>query len=166
MGTRVAARGSSLTIRTQSKKMAMLIRGEMSVKDMDDEELVRMQFRDRNGKFTGRAPAVVPHELAAAAQKELLSRGQHLFEGHFLRAIQGLADLAANAVDESVKLKAQAMIVERVMGKTPDKVEISGEAPWQVILNRVIVRDADGSVRSAPVVVPGEVVNVSSDEES
>lgn len=153
-------RGGRTSVTTTSKKMGMLLRGEMSVEDMDDEELLHMRFKNKNGQFQGRPPAAVPRELAVAAQRELLKRGQKRFETSFLEAINLMGDLLKmDDVDDRVRLDAAKYIVERVAGKTPDKVEVSGDAPWQVILQKIIVPQEGAQREAAAAVIPGEVLN-------
>lgn len=152
---RVAKTGNNVEVRSQSLKMAKFLRGELTVDDMDDDELARGQFKDKRGRFGGRPPSVVPREFFAACQRELMRRGSQKMAEHFLGAIDTIA-VVMNDTETSpeTRIKAANIIIERVAGKTPDKVEISGDSPWQVIIDRIVTPAGE----SPPVTIPGEVV--------
>lgn len=128
---------------TVTGRTAMLLAGDLKVEDLDDEELARGYCKDKNGKFTGRPPLVVPRELHARMRQELLKRGEQVFAESFVDAITALAEIAKNKkVKESDRIRAAQYVVERIAGKVPDKVELSAADPWQMIIDRIIVEDA------------------------
>lgn len=130
-------------------KMARLFAGDLSVEDMDDEELFRMRFKNKNGKFIGPDNKVIPRDLAMAMQREMMKRGVDMLGANLLHAVERLLWLGSNAEDESVQLRANVYVVDRILGKTPDKVEISGDAPWQLILQKIIVTDEAASAAAS-----------------
>ena len=137
--------------------MGQLMAGLISVEDMDDEELARGQFKDKNGKFTGRPAVVIPREIHIKMKQELLRRGNDMFQTSFLEAIKTYTEVARDeSNDPAVRLKAAQYVIERIAGKTPDKIEVSGDAPWQIILNKIILETEDGQRHD---VVSGEAMH-------
>lgn len=125
---------------TQSKKMAALLTGELTVADMDDEELARGYFKDKNGRFTGRPPAAVPRELHDRMMTELMRRGTSLYKEAYLDSIGTLVEIAKNKrVKESDRIRAATLIIERLAGKVPDKVLVGDIDPWQQIMDDILI---------------------------
>lgn len=121
-------------------KMAKLLAGEISVEEMDDEELARGQFKDSGGKFRGRPPRMVPKELHDKMVSELLKRGQFMFQESYLNAIRVMENIALNPMCEPKdRLKAAQYIIERLAGKVPDRVVLESADPWQQIIDDIIV---------------------------
>lgn len=120
--------------------MAELIAGRISVEDMDNEELVRGQFKDAGGKFRGRPPRLIPREIHDRMRNELLLRGQQLFAESYLNAIRVYAEIAADpGVEPKARLRAAAMIIERIGGKTPERIELNvGDDKWTQALNKFV----------------------------
>lgn len=132
--------GEAVEIRVQSPRLAKLISGEMSVEDLDDEELARGYPKDKGGKFRGRPPSVIPKELHDRMVRELIKRGQAMFNQEFHDAIRTLAFIANDPrVNFADRYKAAVYLIERVAGKVPDKLELSAEDPWQTIINKIVV---------------------------
>lgn len=130
-------------------RTAALLAGELDVEDLDEEELARGYCKDKNGRFTGRPPKVVPRELHDRMRRELLKRGEEVFAQSFVDSIRALADIACSpSVKDADRIRAAQYVVERIAGKVPEKVELSAADPWQTIIDRIVVDDP----REAPVV--------------
>lgn len=144
--------GESVEIRIQSPRLAKLISGEMSVEDLDDDELARGYPKDKGGKFRGRPPSMIPKELHDRMVRELLRRGQAMFQQEFQDAIETLANIATSpTAKESDRIKAATYIIERVAGKIPEKLELHAADPWQTIIDRIVVDvPEDVPVRKEP----------------
>lgn len=139
--------GSDVTMRVRGRT-AMLISGELDVADLDDEELARGRCKDKNGRFTGKPPLVVPRSLHDRMRKELLLRGDKLFAENYTEAVRVMANIAMDPRAENKdRIKAAQYVIERIAGKVPDKVELSAADPWQTIIDRIVVDDP----REAPV---------------
>lgn len=127
-------------VRIQSPRLAKLISGEIAVEDLDDEELARGMPRDAGGHFRGRPPKMIPKDLHDRMVRELLKRGQQLFQSEFVDAIKVLGNIANDPrAPFGDRIRAANLIVERVAGKTPDKLEVAVENPWETIINRIVV---------------------------
>lgn len=125
-------------------RTAQLLAGELSVEDLDSEELARGYCKDKNGRFSGRPPMVVPRDLHDRMRKELLARGDALFAENYVDAVRTMADIAMNpAAEHKDRIRAAQYVIERVAGKVPDKVVLSASDPWQQIIDEIIVDHPD-----------------------
>lgn len=124
---------------TQSDRVADLVSGVLSVEDMDDEELARGYPKNRNGTFAGRPPKVIPYVVHQQIQREFYKRMQETMKKSMPAALEQLAKIATDIHREDRdKLKAIDMILNRVMGKPIERVEISsGEKPFEVTMGRM-----------------------------
>lgn len=107
-----------------------------------EEELLRGQRRGKNGRWVGPRPKVVP----TAVHQELVQRrmldAHALLGENLVRAVQVLVDIATDRrADAAVRVKAANTIIERVLGKVPERVHLAqDEQPAFVtaILNSVV----------------------------
>jgi hypothetical protein len=126
-------------------RYAELLSGKLKVEDLDDEELARGRLRDKAGGFTGRPPTVVPGTLVQAMRREWLSRAEaKLREALMEKGIGTLTQLAGDEnIDPAVRLRAADKLIERTMGKVPDRVQVSAEDPVETLF-RSILNDPAG----------------------
>jgi hypothetical protein len=110
----------------------------LDLDDWDNEELIRGYRRNRSGKF-GAAPTYVSREIQQEAFRRLIGRGERKMKTAYIEAVEALVKLAHNAESEKVKLDAIKTLMERVVGKVPDIVRVSQEAPWEAMLADAIV---------------------------
>ena len=110
----------------------------LDLDDWDNEELIRGYRRNRRGKF-GVAPAYIPREIQQEAFRRLIGRGERKMKTAYLEAVDALVKLAHTADSEKVKLDAIKTLMERVVGKVPDIIRVSQEAPWEAMLADAIV---------------------------
>lgn len=98
--------------------------GELKVEDLDDEELRRGQLRDRDGGFKGRPSNVVPREFHKAIADELITRANGKMTRYIDVAVGVLMEIAENKRAPAVaRNQAAIYLMERVVGKIPDKVQ-------------------------------------------
>lgn len=144
-------RDGGMEVRVRGRT-AQLLAGELDVADLDEEELARGYCKDKNGKFSGRPPMVVPRELHDRCRKELLKRGDDLFASSYVEAIQTMANIALDPrAEHKDRIRAAQYVIERVAGKVPDKVVLSAADPWQQIIDEIIVDHPDEQpVRKEP----------------
>lgn len=138
------------TARSWGRMMDMLDRTGMTLEEfvetLDPEELVYGKLKDKNGRFTGRPPAWVPREFHQACIRELMRRGKRMWQENYLVAIESMTEIAAGKVkgaSASDRLKAAQFVVERIEGKTPERVEIVEESPWQSVISEIVAEVPD-----------------------
>jgi hypothetical protein len=105
-----------------------------------EEELIRGQRRGRNGKWTGRKPLVVPKAIHDELVKRKLTKAYDLLNESIYDAVAVLVDIAQDKdADPAVRLKAAGEILNRTMGKAPERVQIQGDAKWQIAITQGVV---------------------------
>lgn len=115
-------------MRALTPRMRDLAEGRLKVEDLDFEELQRGQLRDKNGNFTGRKPAVLPRAWHERVAQELIRRGESEFRKNFDGALSAMVNLATNQFTPArERFLASQYVIERIMGKIPDKVETKSE---------------------------------------
>lgn len=120
-------------------RYAEFLAGKITIEDLDDEELAQGRLKASDGTFRGRPPAVIPTEIVQAMKREWLSRAHsRLQEALLQKGIGTLVELAATAADEGVRLRAAQAIIERTMGKVPDKIEVAAEDPVETLFRRIL----------------------------
>lgn len=132
-------------------RYALFLNGKITVEDLDDEELSRGQLRALDGTFRGRPPRVVPSEMVQAMRREWLKRAEAKLRDALLeKGIGTLTELAGNEnIDAAVRLRAAEKIIERTMGKVPDRVQLAAEDPVETLF-RSILNDPFGLAPHEP----------------
>lgn len=116
----------------------MIAEGVLSLDDWDNEELARGYRRNRDGRF-GKPPQYIPREVQQEAFRRLIGRGERKMKSAYMKVVEDLVDLAHNANSEKVRLDAQKELMNRIVGKIPDRTIISQDEPWLDILVDSIV---------------------------
>ena len=145
-------------------RTAQLLSGDLTIEELDDEEILRGQLRSADGSFSGNRRDMVPRKLADAFRRELIRRMEDRIAAHGIEAIETVVDvmrhgegaqLSIHEREGSNRLKAAGMILDRIMGKPEQKTVVSGEVTiWQQAIE-------DGSLLvdvENPAVVEAEVV--------
>lgn len=124
-------------------RVKALLNGEISVADLDDEELQRGQVRDKNGNFSGRPSSIVPRKFHDEIVRRLLGRGDELYREHYLKMIEVFTSIAMDTTAKDAdRLKAADMVITRIAGKVPDKVELTAQIkPWESMLQGIVQPD-------------------------
>jgi hypothetical protein len=145
----------------------LVITGQDDLSQWDDEELRRGRKRDKHGGWMGKDPVVVPKVLHDELVKRTISKANSTMLENLNIAVEMLTSIVSGTdVEPKDKLTAIRMIMDRVMGKEPQKIEVGGEAKWQVAIQAGIVSlPADGIVSDALGGVPSHVIDVESTEE-
>lgn len=126
--------------RSMSQRYQDLMDGTLSVEDLDDEECVRGQLRAADGTFRGRPPKAVPRELYLKMQSEATKRWENKLKGLVTLSIEALEGIVRNGRSEMVRYQAATYLMERTMGKTPDRVQISAEVKrWEGVASNILV---------------------------
>lgn len=127
-----------------------ILTGQDDLSDWTDEEL---RYGRRAGKgecFTGRPPKIVPKAIHDELVRRTLVGANDLMRDHLEEAVRELCAIATSeACEAKDRLRAISMIMDRIMGKSPDKVEISGQSPWLIALQAgVVTVNGNGAVKS------------------
>jgi len=112
--------------------------GILNLDDWDNEELIRGFRRNRDGSF-GKPPKFISRDLMQQAFRALVARGDGHLKKSYMAAVEELTQLALNARSEKVKLDAIRELMERVVGKVPDRVHVATEEPWETMLADALV---------------------------
>lgn len=118
-----------------AERTADLLDDPASVEEWDDEELARGRRRDKNGRFTGRDPVVVPTHVYHEVVRRSIRRAQLTLhdggtEAATVKAIQTLvAIMSSEAADEKARVAAAKIIIDRGLGKESTNVEVTVRPP-------------------------------------
>lgn len=121
-------------------RYAQFLNGVITVEDLDDEELAQGRLKASDGTFRGRPPRVIPADMVQAMRREWLSRAEaKLRDALMEKGIGTLVSLAGDeSIDPAVRLRAADKIVERTMGKVPDRVHIAAEDPVESLFRSIL----------------------------
>lgn len=112
------------------------LRGELTVDDLDDEELATASFRSSSGRLF--KPKSLPRDLIQGFMRAIFDRAQTELRTHTVDAAKTMAEIMMNKrVDPEIRLKAANLLLERNLGKTPQVVAITAQAPWEEIFDGI-----------------------------
>lgn len=129
-----------------NKRTQQLIDGEITVADLDEEEISRGKCRSEDGSFRGGNHDLVPRKFWDAMKAEQMRLWQQRFDEAVEPAMQALLGLVnGQKVSHDAKYKAAVFLIERAAGKTPDKVEVKAELKkWEEGLEGIFFDDGKG----------------------
>ena len=110
-----------------------LLTQKISVKDLDDEELIRGQVRNADGRFSSnRAKAKIPRQFHDELMRRILELGAETLRKNYLLGVDTIIELmtdssgvANGGPSPELRAKLAIWLTERMAGKTPDKVELA-----------------------------------------
>lgn len=107
--------------------------GKIPWTELDAEELSRGQLRDKNGTFSGKPPQMVPRDMVGEVRRHLVEEYNDRIQKRLLDAQSVFLDIMMDdTLNPADRLRAAAYVTERLIGKVPDKVEITAEVkPWE-----------------------------------
>jgi hypothetical protein len=109
-------------------RMAKLLAGEISVRELDDVELARGQCRDENGRFTGPVPDAVPKQIHDERLRRLFERGDEKFQAGYLEAVDVFREVMNDPNNTAAdRMRAAEFFIHNVRGKVPDRVVLGVE---------------------------------------
>lgn len=135
-----------------------VLTGEDDLSEWDDDELIRGQRKDKNGRFQGRRPLVVPMIIHQELVKRRLSQAAVIMRDNLVDVTQTVVDIALGADSEDKdRLKAAEIIMNRMMGKAPERVEFKlAESKMEAAFKAMLVPDEDDDIVDAEVIEDDE----------
>jgi hypothetical protein len=132
-----------------------------TVEEWDDEELERGRRRSADGTFKGFSPSVVSIEVHRERMRRTLVNANNLFRESAERAVEVLREIMDSPFSEDRdKIAAAKIVIERTMGKTPDRVEVSLATPkWMEALKGGIVM-IDSDEDDDDIIIDDDVIDV------
>lgn len=95
--------------------------GELTVEDLDDDELARGQIKNKNGVF-GKPPLVIPRSFLVRLASEMQQRVEAVLREDLPTMYGVMREQALNPKTRpDVRFEAAKYIIERLTGKIPDK---------------------------------------------
>lgn len=114
------------------------------VENLDEEELARGQLKDKNGRFQGRPPQLIPREFLLACQREMKRRFDELFQSDVIPIAKEYLKMAQSKdLKPETKAKMLQYAMERVFGAIPKDVRLQTEAPWEQMIVNVMGGEDD-----------------------
>jgi hypothetical protein len=151
-GTRTLAKKKANTL---PPRYEAFLDGTLTVEDLDDEELLKGQLRDKDGQFRGRPPLMIPRAFHVKLTQELLHRAEGKIREHFNEAMQVFIDVMNNPrVRPQDRLYAAQYVWERMAGKIPEKQVVEASVrKWEDVAEAVVVElIEDGEIEDAVIV--------------
>lgn len=127
------------------KTNTAIMRGEEDLSLWSDEELKRGQRRDKNGNWSGRPPKVVPLALYHELNSRTMRRVQEHLRDNLEKAVEALTAMIGDPdVDDGVKVKAIDMVLKRVLGNEPMRVELStAKTQFEQVFEDMVVYESE-----------------------
>lgn len=113
-------------------RLAAYLAGELKVTDMDDKELEKGRFRSVDGKFKGRPPNM-PRKFYEELRVEVMRRWNERLVNELNPMRDVLLQIALNPrAPADARHKSAVYLIERTVGKVPEKSEVKVEvAKWE-----------------------------------
>lgn len=125
-------------VQQRMTRYQQFISGLITVKDLDDEELAKGQFRGRDGKFAGNPPKQIPREMHDQFVTELFERADMRLKEGLVACVDTMVEVATSPVYEAKdRLKAAQWVFERVRGKAPEVHVHTQDKPWEHVFQGI-----------------------------
>jgi hypothetical protein len=127
-------------------RFQQLVDGDITVDDLDEEEIMMNRVKDKNGHFTGRPRDLIPRKISDQMRRRWLTLVQEKLNDQTELAVATLQDVMASRMAAApARVRAAEIILERNLGKVPDKVQQTIELkPFEENIEGLLV-DADES---------------------
>lgn len=139
-----------------SPRADALRRQVITVADLDDEELQRGQVRDSDGRFRTGPARRIPKEFHDELMRRIIERGVDKMRANYLNSIDVIVDQIVMDKTVDIRLRGEyaKYVIERLGGKTPDRVEHAvALKPWEVTLQKIVTEiPVDDGIYDAEVV--------------
>lgn len=133
---------------TVPERYDAFLSGEINIEDLDMEELLKGQIRDKNGSFGGRPPKLIPRAFHVKVTQELLHRAESTWRENMNDAMQVFVEIMNNPrVRAQDRLYAAQYIFERIAGKIPEQQFVTATVKrWEDVAEATIVEVYDEAV--------------------
>ena len=126
-----------------AKSTQGILQGEEDLRLWSDEELLAGRKRSSRGGWEGARPKVVAGAIFEELKRRRRNKAGDILSKHLEAACETLVGIAADPdIAAGDRLKAATYIIDRLMGKAPDNVNLAVqavEAPWQKAMRVAIV---------------------------
>jgi len=116
--------------------------------DWSNDELIRGQNYDRNGRFTGQPPKVIPLALLHELNKRMSTHAIKDLNAALEPAVKYLSDVASGVEGvevDVVRVRVCEGILNRILGMNPQRVELQTieKSVWEKegVTKAIVVRD-------------------------
>lgn len=129
------AKGVSKRIRVSERMKAIEDNPDL-IHELDDDEIAKGRLKAADGTFKGRPPAYVSAKFARILREEQIRRWNIAVAETLQPSMKVLHDIAQGKISGRVpadaRMKAAIYLIERTVGKVPEKTEMQVEVkPWQ-----------------------------------
>ena len=131
-----------------SERMLALEKGELDWSELTDEEVSRGRLAAADGSFKGRPPSFVSRKFAEGMRAEQIRRWNIKVAETLTPSLEVLHDISQGKITGRVpadaRMKAAIYLIERTVGKVPEKTEMQVELkPWQDGIEELVYDPAD-----------------------
>lgn len=145
-------------------RMLQLLEGDIDVADLDDEELMRGEFRDQSGSLRS-SNKLIPKTMHQELMRRILHRGTERIRSDFFSAIDVVtAIMRDETVDPAVRLRAANTIIDRVAGKVADKIDLTVDVRRYEHVITEIVREMPDDDQTGSEILDAVLVEVADDD--
>lgn len=130
-----------------SSRTADVLDGTADLSSWDDEELLRGQRKDRNGRFTGIKPKVVPQAVHAERIRRTMSKAYDLLKESTYDAVTVLREVMLDEdAPTAYRVQAAELVLNRVLGKSTERLEVKWDEPpaWMKAIEGAVVGFMNG----------------------
>jgi hypothetical protein len=129
------AKGKLTKVRI-SERMKDLVDHPEKFAELSDDEVYRGRLKAEDGTFKGRPPAYTPTKFNQLMRQELIRRWEMEVAKTLKPSLEVLHDIAngkiTGRVPADARMKSAIYLIERTVGKVPEKTEMQVELkPWQ-----------------------------------
>lgn len=113
-----------------------ILSGEEDLSIWSEEELIRGQKKGKNGRWTGRKPKVVPAVIHNELTRRRMGEAYDVMRDDLVGAVQLLGVVVRDPdASNRDRLKAAELIMDRVLGKATERVEVKlSPEPWEQLV--------------------------------
>lgn len=116
--------------RTRSLSTIAVLAKPENLEEWDDDELERGYRKDRGGRFRGKPPRIVPIECHRELTRRRFSAAMMVLQSDVVAAAECLGKIIkSSTAEDRDKIRAAQLLFDRVLGKAPERVDVSIKTP-------------------------------------